>query len=93
MAGGVTFAMLTFIVPVFAKMFGGLGAELPAPTQIVLNLSYFLRGNILTIFILIIGILVGFRYSLKYPKVRLNFDKVKLRMPLLGNLIRKRRLG
>lgn len=88
-AGGVTFAMLTFIVPVFAKMFGGLGAELPAPTQIVLNLSYFLRGNILTIFILIIGILVGFRYSLKYPKVRLNFDKVKLRMPLLGNLIRK----
>lgn len=88
-AGGVTFAMLTFIVPVFAKMFGGLGAELPAPTQIVLDLSHFLRNNILTIIILIVGILVGFKYSLRYPKVRLNFDKVKLRMPLLGNLIRK----
>jgi type IV pilus assembly protein PilC len=88
-AGGVTFAMLTFIVPVFAKMFGGLGAELPAPTQMVLNLSYFLRANLLTIVILIVGILVGFKYSLRYPKMRLNFDKFKLRMPLLGNLIRK----
>jgi len=32
-AVGVTFAMLTFIVPVFAKMFGSLGAELPGPTR------------------------------------------------------------
>jgi len=88
-AGGVTFAMLTFIVPVFAKMFGGLGAELPAPTQMVLNLSYFLKGNLLTIVILAVGFLVAFKYSLRYPKVRLNFDKIKLRLPLLGSLIRK----
>ncbi len=38
---GVTIAMLKFIVPVFAKMFSDLGAELPGPTQIILGLSDF----------------------------------------------------
>ena len=37
----VTFGMLTFIVPVFAKMFSGLGAELPGPTKVVLSISHF----------------------------------------------------
>jgi len=88
-AGGVTFAMLTFIVPVFAKMFGGLGAELPAPTQIILNLSNFLKSNILTIIIGIISLLVGFKLALRNKQFRLYFDKFKLRVPLLGDLIRK----
>lgn len=88
-AGGVTFAMLTFIVPVFAKMFGGLGAELPAPTQIVLNISNFLKANVLTIIFGTIAFLVAFKLSLRNKKVSLYFDKFKLRMPLLGDLIRK----
>ncbi|MCD6162629.1 MAG: type II secretion system F family protein [candidate division Zixibacteria bacterium] len=88
-AGGVTFAMLTFIVPVFAKMFSGLGAELPAPTQMVLNLSGFLRSNILTMIVAAIAALVGFKFALRNPNFNLAFDKFKLRMPLLGDLIRK----
>ena len=88
-AGGVTFAMLTFIVPVFAKMFSGLGAELPAPTQAVLNLSNFLRSNVLTIIFAIIAALVAFKFALKRPDFRLMFDRFKLHVPLLGNLIRK----
>jgi type IV pilus assembly protein PilC len=88
-AGGVTFAMLTFIVPVFAKMFSGLGAELPAPTQIVLDLSHFLRSNILIMVIGAIAMLVAFKMAVKNPKVHLIYDKLKLKMPLLGDLIRK----
>jgi type IV pilus assembly protein PilC len=88
-AAGVTFAMLTFIVPVFAKMFSGLGAELPAPTQIVLDLSNFLRSNILSIIVGVIAVLVGFKFALKNMGFRLMYDGFKLRMPLLGNLIRK----
>jgi type IV pilus assembly protein PilC len=88
-AGGVTFAMLTFIVPVFAKMFGGLGAELPGPTQMILDLSNFLRSNIMTIFVLLIGAIVAFRFALKNPKFAMSFDKFKLHVPLLGDLIRK----
>jgi type IV pilus assembly protein PilC len=88
-AGGVTFAMLTFIVPVFAKMFGGLGAELPMPTQVVLDLSNFLRSNIITFVIGIIGLAIGFRFAMRSMDFRLAVDRLKLRMPLLGDLIRK----
>jgi len=45
-AVAVTIGMLAFIVPVFAKMFSGLGADLPAPTLVVLNISNFLQANI-----------------------------------------------
>lgn len=88
-AGGVTFAMLTFIVPVFAKMFGGLGAELPAATQTVLDISNFLRANLVTIIVLVVAALVAFKFGLKNPGFALQFDKFKLKMPLLGDLIRK----
>jgi type IV pilus assembly protein PilC len=86
---GVTFVMLTYIVPVFAKMFQGLGAELPGPTQMVLNLSAFLRGNILTGLILFAALFIFYRWYSKTDKGRLLIDKVKLRAPLLGSLLRK----
>ena len=86
---GVTFVMLTYIVPVFAKMFTGLGAELPAPTRFILSLSGFIRGNILTGVISLIILIVAYRYYSKTQKGRLNIDRVKLKLPLLGDLIRK----
>ncbi len=88
-AMGVTFAMLRFIVPIFAKMFSGLGAELPGPTQFILSFSEFLQANtLLIIFVLVIAI-IAFKLFLRNPKGRLLFDGFKLKMPLLGNLIRK----
>jgi type IV pilus assembly protein PilC len=86
---GVTFVMLTYIVPVFAKMFEGLGAELPAPTQMVLQLSHFLRSNILTGIVLLILLLIFYRWYSKTDKGRLLIDKIKLKAPLLGSLLRK----
>lgn len=86
---GVTFAMLRFIVPVFAKMFGGLGAELPAPTQFVLNISNFLQGNTYLIILAIVALAVAYKLFVRRPAGRLLVDKAKLRMPLLGDLIRK----
>ena len=86
---GVTFIMLTYIVPIFAKMFEGLGAELPAPTQFVLSLSAFLRANVLTGLGLLIALLIAYKYYSKTSSGRLNVDRVKLKLPLLGDLIRK----
>ncbi|OGC90257.1 MAG: hypothetical protein A2W25_05775 [candidate division Zixibacteria bacterium RBG_16_53_22] len=86
---GVTFAMLRFIVPVFAKMFSGLGAELPAPTQIVLNISKFLQSNTLLMIIGAIGLAICYKLYVRRPSGRLSVDKLKLRLPLLGDLIRK----
>lgn len=86
---GVTYAMLTFIVPVFAKMFSGLGAELPAPTRVVLGFSNFLRDNSMLMILLAVLGVIGFKLYVKNPKGRLSWDTFKLRMPLLGTLIRK----
>ena len=88
-AVGVTFVMLTYIVPIFAKMFEGLGAELPAPTQMVLQLSHFLRSNILTGIVLLILLMIFYRWYSKTDKGRLLIDKIKLKAPLLGSLLRK----
>ncbi len=88
-ATGITFAMLRYIVPIFAKMFSGMGAELPAPTAMVLGLSNFLKANTLIILFIIVFAIIAFQIILKNPKGRLIFDGFKLKMPLLGNLVRK----
>ena len=88
-AFGVTFAMLTWIVPVFAKMFAGLGAELPTPTQVILNISHFLRDNIGKLFLAMGTLLVAFRAAIKTETGRLHFDRLLLKSPLIGTLIRK----
>ena len=88
-AMGVTWAMLTFIVPVFAKMFSGLGAELPEPTQVVLGISGFLSSNVFTLIGGIIALTFAFRYWVKTDRGRLTFDKLMLKTPMFGPLIRK----
>ncbi len=88
-AMGVTWAMLTFIVPVFASMFSGLGAELPEPTQVVLAISGFLSSNVFTLIGSIIVLGVAFKYWIKTDSGRLTFDKFLLKTPMFGTLIRK----
>ena len=88
-AAAVTVGMLAFIVPVFAKMFGGVGAELPKPTLIVLAISNFLQANFLLIIFGTIGALVLFVWWKKTPGGALTWDKILLASPVLGNLVRK----
>ena len=88
-AVGVTIGMLTWIVPVFANMFHGLHAELPAPTQIVLRISHFLRDNFLYLVFGLIGLLTAFVYWKKTPAGNLIFDRTLLKTPVFGNLVRK----
>ncbi len=88
-AVSVTIGMLTFIVPVFAKMFAGMGAELPAPTLVVLAISNFLKSNFLYILVGLGGFMAGFVAWKKTPNGALTVDKIMLRVPVLGNLVRK----
>lgn len=88
-AAAVTVGMLAFIVPVFAKMFGGVGAELPKPTLIVLGISNFLKANILLIIFGSIGATVLFLWWKRTPQGALTWDKILLASPVLGNLVRK----
>ena len=82
--------MMIFVIPSFQKMFSGFGAELPLLTQIIVNISAFLRGNI--IFILAALFLTSFAlkkiYS-KNAKAHHFFDNMFLKMPVFGLLLRK----
>jgi type IV pilus assembly protein PilC len=88
-ATAVTIGMLTFIVPVFANMFGGLKAELPMPTQVVLQISNFLKANFLYLFFGTLGLVSLFFWWKRTPSGALMTDKTLLVMPVLGNLVRK----
>jgi len=85
----VTFIMLRFIVPVFAKMFRGVGAELPAPTQIILGVSAFLQSYMWIIVAMFVALLVGLRYYYKTENGRMNIDKFMLKLPVIGIVLRK----
>ncbi len=88
-ATGVTIAMLTFIVPIFAKMFANLGAELPGPTQFVLGISHFLQNYFLVILGALVLLFVGFKIMMRNEEGRFQFDKFMLKTPVFGDLIRK----
>lgn len=81
--------LLIFVIPVFKDMFVSFGKELPAPTQFVIDLSDFLKGNILYI---LVGLGVSFwclKKAIKTPKGRLIKDKLVFKVPVLGGLTQK----
>lgn len=81
--------MLMFIVPVFSNMFEELGAELPAPTKVLVWLSEFLKWTAIP-FAIALGIF-GFWWS-KHKNdlsVREKFDPIKLKVPVFGPLFQK----
>jgi type IV pilus assembly protein PilC len=89
MAVLLTIAMLLFIVPTFASLFSSLGGSLPAPTQILVNLSNFLKVAFVPLIVLsIVGLVVWTRVKHK-PAVREFIDPLKLKAPVFGNLFRK----
>ncbi|KMQ49718.1 Type IV fimbrial assembly protein PilC [Chitinispirillum alkaliphilum] len=88
-----TAAMLYFVVPTFAQMFIDMGGGLPAPTQIVMNISNFLQKYIIHMLIAITVILIGLMQYYKTDNGKLVIDKIKLKLPVLGDLERKSAVG
>jgi len=82
--------VIIFVVPVFAEMFKDMGTTLPALTQLVVDISFFTRHNILYILIAIAAIffIVGFSYNKSY-KIRRLFDSFLLKLWLVGPLLLK----
>jgi type IV pilus assembly protein PilC len=85
----VTGIMLTFIVPTFAQMFIDLGGTLPLPTRIVMGISDFLRHYIILVFLVIAGLVVGYIFYNRTENGRFNIDSIKLKLPIVGDLVRK----
>jgi type IV pilus assembly protein PilC len=82
--------MTLFLIPVFAGIFKGLGTELPALTQFMLDLSGFLRSPLVVLPIFGIGGAVFlFKKYYASPIGRLQIDGMMLKMPLFGPLNEK----
>jgi type IV pilus assembly protein PilC len=90
---GLAFALvnvlLIFVIPVFASMFQDFGAKLPAPTQMLIDLSDFLKHNF---FYLAAGAYAAFWLLNKFvstPRGRRLKDEVLVKAPIFGSLIHK----
>ena len=89
MAIGLSSAMIVFVVPQFAGMFEQLGGELPLPTQVLLNLSNFMRGQWYVFLFGPVLLWKAFVYARKQPRVRFALDRMKIKLPVFGPLFHK----
>ena len=81
--------ILIFVIPVFEDMFASVGSALPAPTQLVVNLSRFVKANILYIAGAIVAMVWGFRIYRKSETGRRQTDALFLKLPIFGPLLKK----
>lgn len=85
----VVWVILTFVIPIFADLFAGLGAQLPLPTRIVMALSNFLRSWWWLVIGFIVGATMLIRQYYRTPDGKLFIDRVMLKLPIFGMLLRK----
>lgn len=88
-AVGATVFMLLFVIPVFAKMFSDFGGELPAPTRIVMGLSNFLQSYWWALLGGVLGLAFAFKRYRATAAGRLRTDRLALRVPIIGDVLRK----
>ncbi|MGH8139538.1 MAG: type II secretion system F family protein, partial [Steroidobacteraceae bacterium] len=86
----VTTILLLFVIPQFESLFKGFGADLPAFTQMVINISRFVQKNGLFIAMVVGGAGYAFVYFKKRSrKMRETLDRMMLKFPIIGPILNK----
>jgi type IV pilus assembly protein PilC len=85
----VVAVILVFVIPVFQEMFAEFGSALPAPTQIVIVMSEFVKSKIHWMIIGLVLFAIVFKKYYGTDKGRLTVDALMLKMPVIGMLLRK----
>jgi type IV pilus assembly protein PilC len=86
----ITAVIMIFVIPAFKEVFTNFGADLPAPTLLVMAISDWFVGNWYIIFPAIGGAIYGFLEAWKRSRpVQIFMDRLMLRMPVFGSLVRK----
>jgi type IV pilus assembly protein PilC len=86
----VSVIMLLKVVPVFQDLFKGFGAELPAFTQMVINMSNWMQHYWFVFVIVIVGFAISFTEAKKRSVAFTNWlDRVVLKLPIVGDLAYK----
>jgi type IV pilus assembly protein PilC len=85
----VVAVLMIFVIPVFAELYGSMGKALPAPTQICINISNFFVAYWWLMLAAAIGVVMSISFYYKTPHGRINIDRLLLRLPIIGDLLRK----
>jgi len=86
----VTIILLIFVIPQFESLFKGFGADLPAFTQMVIDLSRFVQAEGIFIGAVIAGIVwVFFYFKKRSKKMREFLDRASLKVPVIGPILNK----
>ena len=81
--------ILIFVIPVFEDMFSSFGSGLPAPTQLVVDMSRFIKGNIHWVILFIIALVIAFKKYRSTRSGRKTTDGISLKLPIFGSLLKK----
>lgn len=82
----VVAVLLVGVIPQFSQMFDDLGSELPAATQMLVNLSNFLQHKWYILVIIVAAIVIGLKAFGKTEPGSLMYAKIGIKFPLFGNL-------
>jgi type IV pilus assembly protein PilC len=85
----VVYVILWKVIPVFASLFQSLGADLPLPTRIVIGLSNFVGRFWWLVTIMVVAGVIAIRRYYATPHGKLVIDKILLKSPILGIVLRK----
>jgi type IV pilus assembly protein PilC len=85
---GVLSCLLLFVVPIFSRMYGNLHVGLPWPTQVLVTASGMLQGWGWLVLGGLAGAIVALKKTMGSAAVRNRWNRLKLRMPVLGKLNR-----
>ncbi len=85
----VAIFLVTYVLPKFVIVFEDIGASIPLSTQILFNLSAFVNLYWYVFLLALLGFFVFFEFWISTRKGRFQFDRIKLKMPIIGDLIRK----
>lgn len=88
-AFGITTFLIMKVVPVFAEIYSEFGSALPGPTQMLVNLSDFMRDYWWLFLLWVVGMFFGTKIFLNTPNGRRTWDRYKLKLPIFGPLIYK----
>ncbi|HON07423.1 MAG TPA: type II secretion system F family protein [Verrucomicrobiota bacterium] len=83
---GITIFLLVKVVPVFSEIYAGFGSKLPGPTQFLVDLSEAVRKWLLVILIVGGGMIWGWLYYIKTRPGREFWDRVRIKLPIFGQI-------
>lgn len=86
----VIFLIIMFVIPVFQEMFVSMGSDLPGPTKMVIQISDYLKNNVVKIPLFLLSMIILLKTFYASDKGRLIIDRILFKIPLTGKLLLKR---